>query len=92
MHRILLPSLRPGQIVPGNDLSVHKNRAIRHGIEAAGCAVRFLPPFSPDFSPIEQAFSKLETALRQAGARSRPNLEAAFATGLETITPRDVQG
>lgn len=88
-RQILAPSLHPGQIVIWDNLGVHKNQAVRQLIEAQGCQVRFLPPYSPDFSPIEQAFSKLKTALRQAGARSRPDLEAAIAAGLATITPRD---
>lgn len=86
---VLAPSLRPGQIVLCDNLSVHKNQEMRHLIEAQGCHVRFLPPYSPDFSPIEHAFSKLKTALRQAGARTRPALEDAIAAGLATITPHD---
>jgi len=88
-REVLVPSLRPGQIVLWDNLPVHKNKAVRQLIEDAGCQVRFLPPYSPDFSPIEQAFSKLKTVLRQAGARTRPALEDAIAAGLATITPRD---
>jgi len=91
VRQILVPSLRPGQIVLWDNLSVHKNLSTRQLIEAAGCQVRFLPPYSPDCSPIEQAFSKLKTALRQANARTRPALEDAIAAGLATITPRDAQ-
>lgn len=90
-RRILVPSLRPGQIVIWDNLGVHKNRAVRELIAAAGCEVRFLPPYSPDFSPIEQAFAKLKTALRRANARSRPALEEAIAAGLATITAHDAQ-
>ena len=89
VRQILVPSLRPGQIVLLDNLSVHRNAATRQLIEAAGCQVRLLPPYSPDFSPIEHAFSKLKTALRQAEARSRPALEEAIAAGLATITARD---
>ncbi len=91
VRQILVPSLRPGQIVLWDNLSVHKNQAIRQLIAARGCQVRFLPPYSPDFSPIEQAFSKLKTALRQTGARTRPALEEAIAAGLATITPHDAR-
>jgi len=70
---------------------VHKNLAVRQLIEAVGCQVCFLPPYSPDFSPIEHAFSKLKTRVRQANARTRPALEAAIADGLQTITSRDAQ-
>ena len=83
-RQVLVPSLRPGQIVLWDNLGVHKNQAVRHLIEAQGCQVRFLPPYSPDFSPIEQAFGKLKTALRQANARTRPALEDA-------ITAHDAQ-
>lgn len=91
VRQILLPSLRPGQIVLCDNLSVHKNLVVRQLIAAVGCQVRFLPPYSPDFSPIEHAFSKLKTHVRQANARTRPALEAAIADGLQTITRRDAQ-
>jgi transposase len=90
VRRILVPSLRPGQIVVCDQLGVHKNQAMRQLIEAAGCHLRLLPAYSPDFSPIEQAFSKLKTHLRQANARTRPALEDAIAAGLATITAHDV--
>jgi transposase len=91
VRQILVPSLRPGQIVLWDNLGVHKNQQLRQLIAAAGCEVRFLPPYSPDFSPIEQAFGKLKTVLRQAGARTRPALEDAIAAGLATITAHDAQ-
>jgi len=91
VRQVLLPTLRPGQVVLCDNLAVHKNVAICQLIEAQGCQVRFLPPYSPDFSPIEQAFSKLKTALRQTGARTRPALEDAIAAGLHTITAHDAQ-
>ena len=90
-RQILVPSLRPGQIVIWDNLGVHKNLEVRQLIAARGCQVRFLPPYSPDFTPIEQAFSKLKTSLRQAGARTRPDLEDAIAAGLATITAHDAQ-
>ena len=87
--QVLVPALRPGQVVVWDNLSAHKNRRVRGRTEAAGCQVRFPPPYSPDFSPIEQAFAKLKAALRHAGARDRPALEDAIAAGLATITARD---
>lgn len=90
-RKILVPALRPGQIVVWDNLGVHKNLVVRQLIEACGCQVRFLPPYSPDFSPIEQAFGKLKTALRHAEARTRPALEDAIAAGLATITAHDAQ-
>jgi transposase len=89
VERILLPTLRPGQVVIWDNLSAHKNLKVRQRIEAAGCQLRFLPAYSPDFSPIEHAFSKLKTALRHAGARTRQDLEDAIATALATITADD---
>jgi transposase len=89
--QILLPVLRPGQIVIWDNLGAHKNVQLQQLIAERGCAGRFLPPYSPDFAPIEHAFSKLKTRLRQANARTRPALEAAIAAGLQTITPHDAQ-
>ena len=89
VRQILVPSLRPGQIVLWDNLGVPKNPALRQLIEAQGCQVRFLPPSSPDFAPIEHAFSTRKTSLRQAGARTRPTLEDAIAAGLATITAHD---
>lgn len=91
VERILVPALRPGQTVIWDNLSVHKNQDRRQAIEAAGRQLRFLPAYSPDFSPIEQAFSKLKTALRQAQARDRPALEDAIAAALTTITASDAR-
>ena len=91
VRQLLVPSLRPGQIVLCDNLAVHKNQQLRQLIAAQGCQVRFLPPYSPDFAPIEHAFSKLKTTLRQAGARTRPALEDAIAAGLATITAHDAQ-
>jgi transposase len=61
-------------------------------MEACGCHMRFLPPYSPDFSPIEMAFSKLKEHLRRAQARSREALDAAFTAAIAAITERDAQG
>lgn len=70
VERILAPTLQSGQTVILDNLSVHKSARARHLIEAAGCRLRFLPTYSPDFNPIEQAFSQLKARLRQAEARS----------------------
>lgn len=91
VDQILAPSLRPGQVVIWDNLSVHKRAAARRLIEARGCQLRFLPPYSPDFSPIELAFSKLKTGLRRAGARTRAALEDAIAAGLGTIIAADAR-
>lgn len=90
--QVLIPWLRPGQIVILDNLTAHTGSTVRDRIEAAGGQVRFLPPYSPDFSPIEWAFSKLKTALRAALARTREALERAIATGLDAITADDAHG
>jgi transposase len=84
--QVLVPTLRPGQTVVWDNLSVHKSARAQKLIEAAGCHVKFLPPYSPDFAPIELAFSKLKTFLRRAQARTRSTLDEAITAGLATIT------
>ena len=83
------PTLRPGQIVVLDNLSVHKAERIRQAIEACQCTLLFLPPYSPDCTPIEQAFSKLKAILRGLGARTTEALHEAVRLALEAITPTD---
>lgn len=90
--QVLVPALTPGQTVIWDNLSVHKSATAQQLIEAAGCQVRFLPPYSPDFAPIEQAFSKLKTLLRRTQARTRAALDEAITAGLATITATDARG
>lgn len=92
LEGLLCPTLRPGQIVLMDNLRVHKGQAVRERIEACGCQLVFLPRYSPDFNPIEGAFSKLKTFLRRVGARTREALEAAIGEGLQTITAQDARG
>jgi transposase len=92
LEQVLAPTLRPGQIVVLDNLSAHTSQRARAVIEAAGCTLRFLPPYSPDFSPIEWAFSKLKTWLRQAAARTSEALDMAIAAGLQRITRADACG
>lgn len=87
----LAPTLSPGQIVMLDNLSAHKAESIRQAIEARGCVLLFLPPYSPDFTPIEQAFSKLKAILRGLGARTREALEEAVRLAIEAITPADAR-
>jgi transposase len=83
------PTLRPGQVVVLDNLSVHKAARIRHALQARGCELLFLPPYSPDFTPIEQAFSKLKAILRGLGARTREALEQAVGVAVDAITHQD---
>ena len=85
----LAPTLRPGQIVVLDNLSVHKAARIRQALEARGCQLLFLPPYSPDFTPIEQAFSKIKALLRGLGARTKEALWEAMRVAVEAITPDD---
>jgi transposase len=92
VEQVLVPSLHAGQIVVMDNLQAHKSAQVRLAIEAKGCQLLFLPGYSPDLSPIEEAFSKLKTALRRAGARTQEALEEAIAQALLTITAQDAQG
>jgi transposase len=83
---VLCPTLRPGQTVVVDNLSAHKSAAVREAIEAAGCAVLYLPTYSPDYSPIELAWAHVKAALRAAGARTQQALDAAIAAALEGVT------
>jgi transposase len=89
VERFLVPSLRPGQIVICDNLSVPKRADIRTVIEAANGTLRFVPAYFPDFNPIEPAFSTLKAVLRRAHARTQEALEAARAAALDTITVSD---
>lgn len=91
VQTFLLPTLHPGQVVICDNLSVHKRADIRALIEGAGCQFIFLPPYSPDFNPIEFIFSKLKERLRRLAARTQDALEAAIADALATITAQDVR-
>jgi transposase len=92
VEQVLAPSLRKGQIVVMDNLSIHQGKRVRQAIEAKGCRLLFLPASSPDFSPIEEAFSKLKTALRRRGARTQETLWEAIAQALLTITDQDARG
>jgi transposase len=92
VRRILLPVLAPGQIVVVDNVGAHKPDRIRALIEAAGCLLVFLPAYSPDLSPVEEAFSKLKTLIRAAAARTRAALDAAIAAALAAVTAADAAG
>jgi transposase len=94
VEQVLAPALRdrPDVIVVLDNLPAHKAQAVRDALDRAGLARRYLPPYSPDLNPIEQAWSKLKGRLRTEGARSREALEAALGPALATITARDARG
>lgn len=92
VEQLLAPSLKPGQIVILDNLSIHQGPRVRAAIAARGCRLLFLPAYSPDFSPIEEAFSKVKTFLRRQGARTREGLQEAIAQALLTVTAQDASG
>jgi len=92
VEQFLVPSLRRGQVVVLDNLSAHKGERVRQLIEGTGCRLRFLPPYSPDFNPIELAFAKLKTRLRRVAARTFEALVAAIGDALDAITAADARG
>ncbi len=86
---MLAPTLRLGDTVIMDNLPAHKGAGVRAAIEAAGARMQLLPPYSPDFNPIENAFSKLKALLRKAATRTIPNLWAAIADTLPKFTPAE---
>jgi transposase len=91
-RQTLAPTLRPGDVVIWDNLQPHKAAAAREAVEARGARVLFLPPYSPDYSPIEPMWSKVKQSLRSAGAREDGALIEAIGSGLRAVTPQDVRG
>ena len=92
LERVLVPSLRPGQMVVMDNLSSHKGSRVRELIEGRGCTLLYLPPYSPDLNPIEEAFAKIKALLRKAGARTREALIEAMSRALEAVRAKDAHG
>ena len=92
VRQVLTPELRVGDIVIMDNLQPHKAAGVREAIEAVGASLLYLPPYSPDFNPIENMWSKLKTHLRSVAARSFDGLCDAIADGLATITKSDCKG
>jgi len=88
---VLVPTLRPGQVVVRDNLCAHKPRQVRRLLAARRCRLWYLPPYSPDFNPMELAWSKLKTFLRGTKARLQPALEQAVGESLRTITAQDAR-
>ena len=89
VEQALVPELRPRDIVIMDNLPAHKVHGVRQAIEAAGASLRYLPPYSPDFNPIEMAFAKLKPLLRPAAARTIPDLWQAIADALRRFTSQE---
>jgi transposase len=92
LEEVLAPTLWPGQVVVMDNLSAHKGGRVREIIEGRGCELIYLPPYSPDLNPIEEAFAKLKSLLRRSGARSREALVEAMGAALNAITITDTRG
>jgi transposase len=92
VEHALTPSLRPGDVVVMDNLPGHKLPGVRERIEAAGATLLYLPPYSPDFNPIEMIWSKVKRLMRSAAARSVDALHTAFANAMAAVTPDDING
>lgn len=91
VERVLAPSLREGQMVVMDKLGAHRPKRVRELIEARGCELLYLPSYSPDYNPIEEAFARIKDLLRKASARTKGALIEALAAALSAITARDAQ-
>ena len=89
VDQVLVPELRPGDIVIMDNLGSHKGAGVRTSIERAGAKLLYLPPYSPDFNPIENAFSKLKALLRKAAERTVDGLWNRIGALLPTFTPQE---
>ena len=89
VDQVLVPTLRPGDTVIMDNLGSHKGAGVRPAIEAAGADLLYLPPYSPDFNPIENAFAKLKTLLRKEAARTVDTLWSAIGRLIDLITPTE---
>lgn len=89
MEKVLTPELQPGDVVVLDNLSSHKGPRVRTLIEAAHASVLYLPPYSPDFNPIENAFAKLKALLRKTAARTQDTLWDAIGKFVDHITPTE---
>ncbi len=93
VKRLLAPALRPGQVVVmDNLLGAHRPRRVRKLIEARGCELIYLPPYSPDLNPIEEALSKVKHILRKIGARTKEALIEAMGGALGAVSAQDIRG
>lgn len=91
LEQVLVPELEPGDIVVMDNLPAHKVAGVREAIEKANARLLYLPPYSPDFNPIEMAFAKFKAILRKAAARTVPDLWEAIARALDTFAPPECQ-
>ncbi len=91
LDQVLCPRLRRGDVVVMDNLAAHKVAGVRERVEAAGAEVLYLPPYSPDFNPIEPCWAQIKQVLRAAKARSLSTLESCLDQALSAVTPQAVQ-
>jgi transposase len=89
VEQVLAPTLRKGQVVVMDNLSAHKGERVKELIEGRGCELIYLPSYSPDFNPIEEAFSKIKDFLRKSEARTREALVEAIGAAISAVTAKD---
>ncbi len=89
VEQVLVPTLKPGDIVVMDDLPAHRSAAVRDAIRRAGAELRFLPPYNPDFNPIEMAFSKFKAYLKRRAARTVSELWEAIGQATDIFTPTE---
>jgi transposase len=92
VERILAPTLRRDRVVVMDNLSAHKGERVKELIEGRGCELMYLPSYSPDYNPIEEAFSKIKNLIRKAEARSREALLEAIGAAISVLSARDARG
>jgi transposase len=92
VERVLAPTLRSAQVVVMDNLNAHKGERIKELIEERGCELVYLPPYSPDFNPIEEAFSKIKGLFRKVEARTREALVEAIGVAISAVTAGDARG
>jgi transposase len=92
VKHVLVPALQPGQIVILDNLRVHENSKAKPLLQQAGCALRFLPTYSPDLTPIECGLSKIKTVLRKLAITTSKAFNRAIKTALESVSPEEVRG
>ncbi len=92
VERLLAPTLRPGQVVVMDNLGAHRPKRVRELIEARGCELVYLPAYSPDLNPIEEAFSKVKHVLRKIAARTKEALVEAMGAALDAVSAEDARG
>jgi transposase len=91
LQQVLGPQLRPGAVVVMDNLAAHKNADVAEALQKRGAQLYYLPPYSPDYNPIELAWSKIKTLLRGVGARTRRKLYRSLQTALAQVTTQDAE-